>query len=76
VSLEWRGSVIYFRAVFAPGATGAERELLSCAATEVIADFPAPVTIAEEFLEIAPPVLPPHLQYLVYLRAEPEGRGA
>ena len=55
VSLEMRDTTIFFRAVSEPGATDAERELLSCAATEVIADFSAPTTIEEEFLDVAPP---------------------
>lgn len=71
VSLEMRGTTIAFRAVFEPGARDADRELLSVAATEVIADFAAPTTIEEEFLEVAPPNMPAHLQYLVFLRSEP-----
>jgi hypothetical protein len=71
VSLEMRGTCIYFRAVFEPSASEEDRELLACAATEVVADFPAPVTIKEEFLDIAPPEKPPNLQFLVFLRWEP-----
>jgi hypothetical protein len=71
VSLEMRGTTIVFRAVFEPGARDVDRELLSAAVTEVIADFSAPTTIEEEFLEVAPPNIPVHLQYLVFLRSEP-----
>jgi|SRR5437870_3133686 len=70
VSLEIRGSVIVFRAVFEPAATKDDRNLLSIAATEVIADFPGPATIEEEFLEVALPTKPSHLRNLVFLRAE------
>jgi hypothetical protein len=70
VSLERRADVIYFRAVFEPNAREADRELLSCAAAEVIADFTAPVTIEEEFVHLSPPARPAHLQHLVYLRSE------
>jgi hypothetical protein len=70
VSLEMRGTAILFRAVFEPGAKDADRELLSIAAAEVVADFGAPTTIDEEFLDLAPPSMPPHLRYLVFLRAE------
>ena len=71
VSVEERGTTIHFRAVFSPGATEDDRELLSVAASEIIADFPAPFMIEEEFMEIAPPGEPAHLQYLIFLRAEP-----
>lgn len=71
VSLELRGDVIHFRAVFQPGASDDDRELLSVAATEVLADFSAPITIVEEFLESAAPARPESLRYLVFLRAEP-----
>jgi hypothetical protein len=72
VSVEERGTTIHFRAVFSPEATEEDRELLSVAATEVIADFPAPFMLEEEFLEIAPPAEPEHLRYLIFLRAEPK----
>ena len=70
VSLEIRSTTIYFRAVFEPGASDADRELLSVAATEVVADFSAPTTIEEEFLYVPPPAKPSHLRYLVFLRSE------
>jgi hypothetical protein len=65
-----RDATIVFRAVFEPGASGADRELLSVAATEVIADFSAPMTVEEDFLDLAPPEKPPHLRCLVFLRSE------
>lgn len=75
VSLEMRGNVIAFRAVFEPGASDADRELLSIAAAEVIADFAAPTTIDEEYIELALSDRPSHLRYLVFLRAEPSREG-
>jgi hypothetical protein len=74
VSLEMRGTTILFRAVFEPGATDADRELLSVAATEIIADFEDPTMIEEEFLDVAPPEKPPRLRFLVFLRAETQCR--
>jgi hypothetical protein len=71
VSLEMRDTTIFFRAVFEPGAPDDDRELLSVAGTEIIADFSAPTTLEEEFLFVAPPTIPPHLRYLVFLRSEP-----
>lgn len=71
VSLERRGTTIVFRAVFDPSVKDSDRELLSIAAAEVIADFAAPTTIEEEFLVAAPPDGPPALRHLVFLRAEP-----
>jgi hypothetical protein len=71
VSLEMRDTTIVFRAVFEPGAPDAERELLSFAAAEVIADFSAPTTIEEELLEVASPTRPPQLRHLDFLRWEP-----
>jgi hypothetical protein len=70
VSLEWRGDTIHFRAVFATDATEDDVELVSIAATEVIADFVAPATIHEEWIHLDPPAKPEHLKYLVFLRAE------
>ncbi|HEY0557898.1 MAG TPA: hypothetical protein VGG20_26850 [Thermoanaerobaculia bacterium] len=72
VSLEMRGKTIVFRSVFAPAATDEDRELLSDAAGEVIADFSDSFDIEEEILEVAWPVKPPQLRYLVFLRAEAE----
>lgn len=70
VSIELRDRVIHFRAVFEPGVSDGDRELLSEAAAEVIADFPEPFDIVEEFLEVPVTLRPEHLQYLVFLRAE------
>ena len=46
------------------------RESGSCAATEVIADFPAPWQIEEEHVSRAPPTKCEPLEHLVYLRHE------
>ncbi|MFT3786534.1 MAG: hypothetical protein QM770_10255 [Tepidisphaeraceae bacterium] len=70
VSLEMRDTVIHFRAVFEPGTSEADREFLSVAATEIVADFTAPVTIQEEYIELAPPAEPLHLRHLVFSRSE------
>lgn len=71
VSIEMRGTTIFFRAAFEPGAAGADREFLSVAATEVVADFSAPTTIEEEYLDVAQPAKPSDLRYLDFLRSEP-----
>jgi len=70
VSIERRGDTIHFRAVFTSDATDDDVELLSIAAAEVIADFPAPTTIHEEWIRLDPPTKPENLRYLVFLRAE------
>ena len=70
-SLEMRDTTIFFQAVFEPGASDDDRELLSVAGAEIIADFAAPTTLNQEFLELAPPAEPPHLRHLVFLRWEP-----
>jgi|GEM_PF-1651726 len=70
VSIEWRGDIIHFRAVFASDATDDDVELLSIAASEVIADFSAPTTLHEEWLRLDPPAKPENLRHLVFLRAE------
>jgi hypothetical protein len=70
VSLEQRGNTIHFRAVFTSAATEDDRELLAVVAAEVIADFSAPTTIEEEFIDLDPPAKPPRFKYLVFLRAE------
>jgi hypothetical protein len=70
VSIEQRGNTIYFRAVFETDAPEDDVELLSIAATEIIADFSAPTTIHEEWVRLDPPTKPEHLKHLVFLRAE------
>lgn len=71
VSVALLGSeVVGFRAIFDEGATDAEVELLSIAATEIIADFSSPWRIAEECVICAAPAPMEHLTYLIFLRYE------
>lgn len=71
VSVEYRAFTIHCRFVFDTTVADQDRELLSDAATEIIADFPAPYMIDVEFLVLPPPQQMVHLQHLVFLRAEP-----
>ena len=70
VSADIRGTVIRWRADFDLPPTEEELELLSVAATEVIADFPAPWTIDEEVRVIPSPTPMEHLTHLLFLRHE------
>ena len=69
VSLDVEEQTIVFRAVFEPGASEDDRELVSVAATEVIADFPAPWMIREDFVELPLAERPTHLPLRVFARA-------
>jgi hypothetical protein len=70
VSVDADEQKVYFRCVFDGQPTEEEWELLSEVASEIIADFPAPYTIEEEYLSISSPLPMTHLKYLVYLRYE------
>jgi hypothetical protein len=70
VSVDAGGSKIYYRCIFDGKPTEDEWELLSVAATEIIADFPEPYTIEEEYLHITHPGMMEHLKYVVFLRHE------
>ena len=72
VSLEFRGTVLHFRAVFWKEPTDDEREMLSVACTEVVADFTDDelTHLEEQFLTVPPSCEPEHLAELVFLRAE------
>ncbi|MEJ2795952.1 hypothetical protein WAE56_21350 [Iodobacter sp. LRB] len=70
VSVEYHDTVIACRYAFDDGATTSEMELLSCASTEIIADYREPYTITEEFVIVPFPSKPEYLRYLVYMRAE------
>lgn len=80
VSVEADGNKIRWRCVFGSDiAKGSQWEILSEAAAEVIADFPAPYTIEEEYLvvrfrdsENSPPNELHHLKNMVFLRYERE----
>ena len=71
-SVELRGPVLLFRAVFSREPTDDERELLSAACTEMVADFPEVMDAREEFLVVPPPEEPQHLAELVFPRAGPD----
>lgn len=70
VSADVDESRVYLRFIFDGAPTEDDWELLSVAATEIIADFPAPYTIEGEYLEIEQPNEMSHLKHLVYLRHE------
>jgi hypothetical protein len=61
---------IRFRCYFDAGASEADRQLLSEAASEIIADFSAPWNISEELLDLAAPKPMQHLEHLIFLRHE------
>jgi hypothetical protein len=61
---------VYFRCIFDGVSSEDEPKLLLCAATEIIADFPAPYTIETELLHIAYPNPMTHLESLIFLRFE------
>ena len=62
---------IYFRCYFHGPTSDDDKELLSEAATEIIAAFSEPWTISEEYLELSYPEQMRHLEHLIYLRHEP-----
>jgi hypothetical protein len=71
VSVGLQESTVLFRAVFeSEEAKEREWEELSCAATEVIADFEAGWRIAEEYLVVPTGQRPPRLDVLVFERWE------
>jgi hypothetical protein len=70
VSAEWRAGSIVWRGIFHAEPDDTERELLSVALTEVIADFPDVTDCDEEFLVIPAPRDMQHLAHLLYLRHE------
>lgn len=61
---------VYFRCIFDSNPTKYDCELISVAATEIIADFQAQYVIKEEYLFIEEPNKMNHLKYLIYLRHE------
>ena len=64
------GNCIVFRAIFDRGASPQDKELLSIAATDIVADFPRDFSLKEEFTEIAAPERMDHLEYVLFLRGE------
>lgn len=69
-SLDMDGSAIAFRCYFDKGASEEDYELLRCAGTEMIADYPSGHTIEEQFILLPWPGEMSHLKYLVFLRHE------
>jgi hypothetical protein len=65
---------VFLRCIFDGAPTKDDWGLLSVAATAIIADFSAPFTIEEEYLETKYPNEMNHLKHLVYLRHEESGR--
>lgn len=71
VSVEYRAHQIACRCVFDGPPTEDDQELLSCAMTEMLADYREPYTLEEEYLYLSYPMDMSHLQYLVFWRYEP-----
>ena len=69
-SVEYRGTDIACRFVFDGEPAEDDKELLSCAATEIIADYSEPFTISEEYLAIRQPAEAPYLRHIVFRRHE------
>lgn len=63
-------SSIIFRCYFDIAASEEDYELLRCAGTEVIADYPSGYTIEEQFILLPWPNEMSHLKHLVFLRHE------
>jgi hypothetical protein len=70
VSVDAAEPEIRFRCYFDAEPSDEERQLLSEAAAEIIADFSAPWTISEEFLDLPAPRPMQHLEHLIFLRHE------
>ncbi|WP_445372306.1 hypothetical protein ACH518_06555 [Methylomonas sp. HW2-6] len=69
-SLEVSDAAISFRCYFDKGASEDDYELLRCAGTEVISDYPSEYTIDEQFIFLPWPERMTHLKHLVFLRHE------
>ena len=74
VDVDKSNSKVFLRCIFDGKPTEDDWELLSVPATEIIADFSAPFTIEEEYLETKYPNEMKHLKHLVYLRHEESGQ--
>lgn len=72
VSVDVDSRKVYFRCVFDGEPEEDEWELLSCAASKIIADFSDPFVIVEEYWRTPRPERMEHLRHLVYLRHEVE----
>jgi hypothetical protein len=69
-SVEYRGTDIACCFVFDGDPTEDDKDLLNCAATEILADYREPYTISEEYLAIPAPIKAPCLRYIVFKRHE------
>ena len=69
-SVSYDAHIIAFRCIFDGPPSENDRELLSMAATEIIADFNEPYLIDEQYLGIPYPQPMEHLRYLIFLRYE------
>ena len=70
-SVEYGLNVIRCRFIFDGEPSIDEKDILGDAAAEIIADFPSPFIIEEEYIGIKYPERMSHLKYLVFLRYEP-----
>jgi hypothetical protein len=69
-SIETEGDTIFWRCVFDREPTDEEREALSVAGTEIMADFPQVKKIEEQFLVQSNPGKVSHLRNIVFERSE------
>jgi hypothetical protein len=70
-SVEVSPMLVRTRSIFDETATDEDKELLSEAATKIIADFAAPFRIEEDFLVVPKGREMKHLSMLIFLRYEP-----
>ena len=71
-SVEYRGTEIVCRFIFDGEPDEVAKAMLGCAAAEIIADYPEPYTISEEYLAIPSPADMPYLRHIVFMRHEGE----
>jgi len=70
VSVEYRGTEIAAYFVFDGEPSDDDKELLSCAASELISDYSDPYILKEEYLAISYPAAIPFLRHTVFKRYE------
>jgi len=69
-SIEITETTIHFRCQFDKSASENDLEILRCAGTAIIADYPSSYTIEEQFNLLPSPDQMSHLKNLVFLRHE------
>jgi hypothetical protein len=74
VTVAWHDQVILIRSYFDGPITDGDREAMSCATSEVIADFPAPWTIEDDVVRCDAPEPLECLAAWAYHRQEPSVR--